>query len=311
MSHPDDEDTFTPWHAGEVHMHRSAGVADRMGVVGPRVIRSHLIDQHRLFFTELPFIVLGAVDANGDVWATLRAGLPGFLYSPDPSLLRIAIGRDRIDPADSGMNDGDAIALLGIQLETRRRNRLNGTIRRKQGDGFEVLVQESFGNCPRFITPRDLEFTRDPVIAGSSTGEELPHFDDASAELVLNADTLFVASYVEGSPGRRVDVSHRGGRPGFARFDGSALMIPDYAGNLFFNTLGNFFVNPRAGLVFVDWRNGDSLQMTGEAEVLFARDEGAGRAWRFIPKRIVRRKKALPLRMRLLAPVAVRELADT
>lgn len=311
MSHPDNEDTFSLWHAGEVHMQRCAGVADRMGLVGQRVIRRHLIDQHRLFFAELPFLVLGAVDGNGDVWATLRSGAPGFLHAPDPLLLRVAIGRERADPADSGMNDGDAIALLGIQLETRRRNRLNGIIRREQGDGFDVLVQESFGNCPRFITPRNLEFIRDPVAAGPDGTEELPHFDDASADLVLSADTLFVASYVDGSRGRRVDVSHRGGKSGFVRIDGNALTIPDYAGNLFFNTLGNFLVNPRAGLVFVDWRNGDLLQMTGQVEVLLSGREGAERAWRFIPKRIMRRKEALPLRMNLPASFAVRELVGT
>ena len=317
MSHPGNEDRFFPWHAGEVHMQRCVGVADRMGVVGPRVIRHHLIDQHRLFFAELPFVVLGAVDGNGDAWATLRAGVPGFLHSPDPLLLCAAIGRDRADPADNGMNDGDAIALLGIQPETRRRNRLNGVVRRGEGETFEVLVQESFGNCPRFITPRNLELTRDPAAAGPGTAEELPHLEGASAELVLRADTFFVASYVDGERGRRVDVSHRGGRPGFVRIvEDGTLTIPDYAGNMFFNTLGNFLVNPRAGLVFVDWRNGDLLQLTGRVEVFStcgerAPLEDAERAWRFAPERIMRRREALPLRMSLPAPFAARELAHT
>ena len=315
MSHPGNDDKLSPWHAGEVHMQRCAGVADRMGVVGPRVIRRHLIDQHRLFFAELPFVVLGAVDGRGDVWATLRAGTPGFLHSPDPSLLRVEIGRDQTDPADGGMNDGDAIALLGIQLETRRRNRLNGIVRRNRSEAFEVLVQESFGNCPRFITPRNLEFTRDPSITRVGATVELPCLDGASVELILRADTFFVASYVDAERGRRVDVSHRGGRAGFVRINGNTLTIPDYAGNMFFNTLGNFLANSRAGLVFVDWRSGDLLQMTGRVDVLTACSEGASfegaeRAWRFTPERIVRRADALPLRMSL--PVsAVRELADT
>lgn len=317
MSHPDNEDWSSPWHAGEVYMQRCLGVADRMNVVGPRVIRRQLIDQHRLFFAELPFIVLGAVDENGNAWATLRAGTPGFLHSPDPLLLRAAIGRDRKDPADSGMNDGDAIALLGIQPETRRRNRMNGIIRRDKCDELEILVKESFGNCPRFITPWSLQFTRDPAAAGPGISEELPHLESVSAELVLRADTFFVASYVDDERGRRIDVSHRGGRSGFVRVgEDGALTIPDYTGNMFFNTLGNFLINPRAGLVFVDWRNGDLLQMTGRVEVLSACGEdelldGAERAWRFIPELIVRRKEALPLRMNLSAPSVMRELADT
>lgn len=315
MSHPANEDDLSPWHAGEVHMQRCIGVAARMSVVGSRVIRRHLVDQHRLFFMELPFVVLGAVDGNGDAWATLRAGVPGFLDSPDPSRLLAAIGRDRADPADDGMNNRDAIALLGIQLETRRRNRLNGVIRRGGDDGFEVLVKESFGNCPRFITLRGLEFTRDPASAVPGRAEELPCLDGASAELVSRADTFFVASYVDDQQGRRIDVSHRGGRPGFVRLDGNVLTIPDYAGNMFFNTLGNFLVNPRAGLVFVDWRSGDMLQMTGHVEVMADCDQagssdGAERAWRFTPKRIMKRQQALPLRASLPAPFAVHQLAD-
>ncbi len=84
----------------------------------------------------------------------------------------------------------------------------------------------------------------------------LARLDTSAAHLIRNADTFFVASYVNGEDGhRRVDVSHRGGRSGFVRLDADdVLTVPDFAGNLFFNTLGNFLVNPKAGLVFVDSR---------------------------------------------------------
>jgi hypothetical protein len=36
-----------------------------------------------------------------------------------------------------------------------------------------------------------------------------------------------------------------------------------------FNTLGNFLVNPRAGLVFVDFESGTTLQLIGMAEILW------------------------------------------
>ena len=80
-----------------------------------------------------------------------------------------------------------------------------------------------------------------------------------------------------------------------------ALTIPDFAGNLHFNTLGNFLLNPRAGLTFVDFASGDLLQMTGEAEVILEAPEiaafqGAERLWRFRPRIVVRRPAALPLR---------------
>ncbi|MDR5671235.1 pyridoxamine 5'-phosphate oxidase family protein, partial [Burkholderia cenocepacia] len=96
-----------------------------------------------------------------------------------------------------------------------------------------------------------------------------------------------VASYVGDGAERQVDVSHRGGKAGFVRIgDDGVLTIPDFAGNLFFATLGNFRVNPRAGIVFADFETGDVLQMTGEAEVdldspEIAAFQGAERLWRF------------------------------
>lgn len=116
-------------------MQRSVGVVDRMAEVGKRVVRNHLNEQHRLFYPLLPFVVLGTVDPGGNAWATLRGGRPGFLLAASPYRLSIQIPRDTSDPADAGMEDGDALALLGIDLTTRRRNRLNGSIERHRGGG--------------------------------------------------------------------------------------------------------------------------------------------------------------------------------
>ena len=93
----------SPWHAGEQALQRQAGVAGRMEEVGRRVLRNHLIEQHRAFYPQLPFIVLGTVDGEGDAWATVRADTPGFLQSPDPYTLHVALGREEADPADAGI----------------------------------------------------------------------------------------------------------------------------------------------------------------------------------------------------------------
>lgn len=152
----------SPWHEGELAIQRSLGVVDRMDAPGRNFVRSFMPEQHQQFFPMLPFIVLGAVDPAGDVWASLRAGEPGFMQAPDAHALNVQLPRDRNDPADGGMEDGAAIAVLGIQLETRRRNRLNGTIRRTADDRFVVAVGQSFGNCPQYIQLRDFSFTREP-----------------------------------------------------------------------------------------------------------------------------------------------------
>ncbi len=293
----------SPWHDGEIALQEKAGVAARMKDVGARVLRDHLIDQHRQFYPQLPFIVLGTVDADGDAWATLRANYPGFLGSPDVHTLSVNLAREPGDPADRGMENGDAIGMLGIELQTRRRNRLNGTIARKAADRFDVTVGQSYGNCPQYIQLRDFGFSREPNISSAVSPVVSEALDARAAALISKSDTFFVASYADRDDGeRQVDVSHRGGKPGFVRIgEDGVLTIPDFAGNLFFNTLGNILVNGRAGLVFVDFDSGDLLQLSGDAEVVqdspeIAAFQGAERLWRFRPRRIVYRADALPLR---------------
>ncbi|SAK89918.1 2Fe-2S iron-sulfur cluster-binding protein [Caballeronia ptereochthonis] len=296
--------TQSPWHRGEIALQKAAGAYERMESVGRRVVRDYMPDQHRRFFAQLPFTVAGAVDERGDPWATLIAGQPGFMQTPDATTLSIGRARDPLDPADAGMSDGASIGLLGIELHTRRRNRVNGVIHRHDaGASFDVTVEQSFGNCPQYIRFRDFEFVRDPAVPSPVQPVMLDALSPRAREMIAGADTFFVASFFDREDGhRQVDVSHRGGKPGFVRLsDDGALTIPDFAGNLFFNTLGNILENGRAGLVFADFESGALLQLSGDAEVLLdspetAAFQGAERLWRFTPRRIVYREDALPLR---------------
>ena len=296
-------ETISPWHSGEIALQEKVGVAQRMGEVGRRVLRDHLIDQHRQFYPQLPFIVLGTVDAEGNAWATLRANRPGFLESPHSHRLSVDLPREPDDPADRGMEDGDAIGMLGIELHTRRRNRLNGTISRRAAGSFDVHVGQAYGNCPQYIQLRDFTFVREGTQPSVQRPVALDRLDGRATDMIEKADTFFVASYVGRENGeRQVDVSHRGGKPGFIRIsDDGVLTIPDFAGNLFFNTLGNILANPRVGLVFSDFESGDLLQLSGDAEVVLdspeiAAFQGAERLWRFRPRQIVYRPDALALR---------------
>ncbi len=263
------EQKLATWHAGEKAIQQKLGVAERMEVVGQRVIRDYMPDQHRQFFNQLPFIVLGSVDSRGDAWATLLVGEPGFITSPTSSVLDIDARADAGDPAGAGLRDGDAVGLLGIELHTRRRNRANGVIRASAGGALRFEVDQSFGNCPQYIQLRDYEFVREPGAPFAGTAHESSSIDPPARKMIEAADTFFVASYADREARRQVDVSHRGGKAGFVRVgDDGTLTIPDFAGNLFFATLGNILLNGKAGLVFVDFETGDVLQLTGDAEVI-------------------------------------------
>lgn len=290
----------SPWHAGERQLQEHVGVAERMEAFGRRVIRNELPDQHRKFYQQLPFMVYGAVDSSGNPWASVLEGEPGFAHSPAPGTLHFNTRPSAEDPAQ--LNDEAAIGLLGIELHTRRRNRINGRVHSMSTGGFDVSVEQSFGNCPQYIQLRQF---RSVPLADPSTRMplHLNGLDAAATAMIRAADTFFVASYVDINGGRAVDVSHRGGLSGFVRVEGNVLTIPDFAGNLHFNTLGNLLLNPRAGLLFIDFISGDVLQLTGRTEIILEDPtieafQGAERLWTFHVEQLVRRPAALALRWR-------------
>ncbi|MGO3986664.1 pyridoxamine 5'-phosphate oxidase family protein [Pseudomonas sp. SAS7] len=288
----------SPWHAGEKTLQEKVGVAERMEAFGQKVIRDYMPDQHRSFYHQLPFMVAASVDALGRPWATLLEGPEGFVSSPDPRVLTIDTTLPADDPATPGLVAGQAVGLLGIELHSRRRNRINGQIRQAAAGLLQVRVEQSFGNCPQYIQLRD--YTR--VAQPAQARVDATTLDATTVSMIQAADTFFVASYVEqGDDQRAVDVSHRGGRPGFVKVEGNRLIIPDYAGNLHFNTLGNLLVNPRAGLLFIDFSNGNVLQLCGRAEVLLDSPaiqdfEGAERLWTLEVEQVVWRPAAVSLR---------------
>ncbi|NWL77313.1 FAD-binding oxidoreductase [Pseudomonas taiwanensis] len=291
----------SPWHAGEKAIQERVGVSERMDEFGQRVIRDYMPDQHRDFYHQLPFMVVGAVDDQGRPWATLLEGPEGFVISPDPRRLEVSTSLDRQDPALSGLKVGSAIGMLGIELHTRRRNRINGILQRADAGHLEIAVEHSFGNCPQYIQKRT--YTRVEQRPGEHNArKDFAALDETLVEMIRKADTFFVASYVEHEDGQHsVDVSHRGGRPGFVKVTGNRLTIPDYAGNLHFNTLGNLLANPVAGLLFVDFASGDMLQLSGTTELIFdspliAAFEGAERLWTFEVRQAVLRPSALSIR---------------
>lgn len=294
-----------PFHSGERVIQARVGVEARMLDIGRRAIRDFMPDQHREFYAQLPFIVAGASDARGRPWASLLVGEPGFIRAPDPRRLEIGARPVDGDPLDACLVPGAAIGLLGIELHTRRRNRANGRVFASDRDGIGVGIEQTVGNCPQYIQGREWSWARDSRALQPGRVETLASFDAAARAQIAAADTLFVATrgptHDDGTAAS-ADVSHRGGRAGFVRLDDErTLTIPDFAGNNFFMTFGNLALDPRAGLVFVDFERGDLLSMTGRVDLLWDADDiasfdGAARAWRFHLDEAVRLRDALPLR---------------
>jgi predicted pyridoxine 5'-phosphate oxidase superfamily flavin-nucleotide-binding protein len=277
------------WHPGECALQTRAGVANRMAELGPRVLRDHMPDQHREFFPLLPYLVAGTVDATGQPHATLLTGPPGFAHSPRPDLLRLEL-------PGTELAAGAPIGLLGLQAHTRRRNRLNGRISGTDSNGVDVRVSQSFGNCPKYITSREALYEK---AAAPARGISMLALDPAAQDIVAGSDTFFIATaHPEAAhstdPAAGIDVSHRGGPPGFVQvLDERTLAVPDYVGNSFFNTLGNLQLDPRCALLFIDFATGDRVHLLALGEVAWRGEE---RMLRMEITAVTRTQGGLPLR---------------
>lgn len=263
----------TPFHKGEIAIQERMGERD-IETWAKKAIRPFMPDQHRMFFSAQPFLIVSARDGAGRPWATLLEGETGFVTSPDPESLVVNATPVRGDALEGAFDVSTDIGILGIEMATRRRNRVNGRVSQHDSTGFRFEVGQSFGNCPQYIRERDYWFASEPVSGTASRGKTL---SESQATWIRNADTFFIAS---GHKGERdhvangMDVSHRGGERGFVEVLGATkIRFPDYAGNRHYNTLGNILLDGRAGFLFLDFSTGSLLQLTGSATIEFDSDD--------------------------------------
>ncbi|WP_299378139.1 pyridoxamine 5'-phosphate oxidase family protein [uncultured Kiloniella sp.] len=269
----------TPFHKGELAVQRRVGVLENVHSYAPKFVRNFLPDQHREFYGQLPQIVVGSLDQKGRPWASMVVGQSGFISSPDRETLVIDNAPLSGDPLSENVEIGSPLGFLGIEFHTRRRNRLAGKVRgRTAKNGFTVDVDQSFGNCPQYIQARTPAYDENSELEVLKTLEEKSgkHSEilgKTAKGIIGKSDTFFIATayYPDNSDHRfGVDVSHRGGKPGFLKVvDDTTLLFPDFPGNNHFNTFGNIEVYPKAGLLVPDFETGDLLYITGEAEVIW------------------------------------------
>lgn len=261
------------FHPGERTVQLRAGeaaIADRNATM----VASTILSGARPFIQKQFMVVLASCDADGRPWSSVVYGQPGFVRPEGNATILLDMPFQKRDDTDlfwRNIEADPAIGMLFIELGTRRRYRVNGSVTRNDEAGIEIAVREAYPNCPRYIQRRHLrdlgaEFRPDGVATGSSIAGGIE-------TLVRTADTIFLAS---AHPDSGADASHRGGPRGFVELRGPrTLRIPDYNGNSMFNTFGNLELDPHIGLCIPDFEGGRLLHVSGRARLLWDQMDAA------------------------------------
>lgn len=276
------------FNKGELKVQKQLGVEDVAEKIG-NMIGNTIIKGAIPFVGRQTISIVSSLDLDKNVWISLLVGDFGFTKVVNPSEIYFDIEQIRSAKNDifySNINATPKIGTLFIDLATRRRIRINGDVSLEK-DKITVNVIEAYPNCPKYIQQRDIEKSEliNELSVEQSSGTSLT---TSQKEWIEDADTMFVGS--AGLDGK-LDASHRGGPKGFVEIiDEDVLKIPDYQGNNLYNTLGNFTENPNGGLLFIDFENKKTLQLTGEVSMTFNQDvhqeeldksTGTGRFWFF------------------------------
>jgi uncharacterized protein len=278
----------SPFHEGELLAQKQAGeevVARRNGQMIANMLTTGMAE----FIKQQNIVILSSVDHEQNVWASILFGLAGFVGAINPQMIEFDLAKVSINTDDifwTNILTVKQVGILLIEFVSRRRLRIGGAISWVEGDVLQLSIQECYPNCPKYIQRR--QFFHSATASNKKCSEvRSGHFlAPEHQRWIKSSDTFFVAS---AHPNRGADASHRGGNPGFVQvLNEQSIRIPDYSGNSIFNTLGNLVVNSRAGLLFVDFDCGRTLQLTGRVTINWHFSEpkdltgGTHRCWDFI-----------------------------
>lgn len=247
-------------HEGERAVQRRAGLTvDGWGSAGVGAVIPPVATE---FLGQQRMVVVGAADDTGAPWASALTGPAGFTAVVDDRTIVVRAQPAAGDPLAGRFDAERDIGMLAIEPASRKRMRVNGRAHR-DGDRLVIRTEQVYANCPKYIQTRTLG--EDAASAADSTAVTTRELTIDQQHWIAATDTFFVATH---AAGYGTDASHRGGNPGFVNVVGSRrLTWPDYVGNSMYMTLGNLELNPRCGLLFLDWESGHTLQLTGRAGV--------------------------------------------
>ena len=240
-----------PYHDGQREIQGEANsirAADKLSTwVGP------VAD----YANEADLIVLASADANTLHIAALSGPAPLATATAGDGAITVSLPRALTSHLPMERPWGGIV----INPATARRSRVAGHPM-LNGAHVEVPCTVAFTNCRKYMTPT------------SSTGTSL-HLGPADHEARATDDTWVIETVTRGetaflitaTPDGVADASHRGGPPGFLRYDatGGTIAWTEYLGDGMFVSTGNVRRVSRFALIVLDYESGDAVRLDGTA----------------------------------------------
>ena len=253
---------------------------------------------HERFIPFLEYQILtfiGSQDSQGNLWSSLIVGERGFINAPSIHEITFDLSKIKSNKNDIFFKNIETNSIAGLlfhEAQRRARYRAWGNVTMK-GNLLSFNINMGYPSCPKHIQQEIIELPKDlkkiEVKTESGTALNL-----AEKEWISNAHTFFIATQTKKGD---IESSHRGGSPGFIEIlENGHLRVPDYLGNSMFSTLGNIYENPKAALLFIDYKKGKTLQLSGLTKIEFNQNSEkdfnksgeTGRFWTFETKQWIK-----------------------
>lgn len=282
------------FHKGQLAVQKITGEEEVAKMRIP-MIRSTLHPRSIPFIEHQVLAFLGTEDSNGALWLSLMVGERGFITIPSEQEIRFNLGQvvsSQDDIFFTNIKTNATVGLLFHEAARRARYRAWGKVSTIEGHlCFDIRM--GYPSCPKHIQSEQIEVLEKPETL-STQYENGTTLCELERNWILGAHTFFICTQTKKGD---IEASHRGGDPGFIEIlENGAIRVPDYLGNSMFSTLGNIYENPKAALLFIDYKKGETLQLSGHAELQFDqssekdlyRSGETGRFWIFQTKQWIR-----------------------
>ena len=282
------------YHAGQLALQKITGEVEIAQRRIP-IVRSTLHPKSMPFIANQVLAFVGSEDNSGDIWLSLLVGEHGFISVPSNQVIKFDLAKivsNKEDIFFSNIISNPTVGLLFHEAERRARYRAWGIASEDNGH-LNFAIRMGYPSCPKHIQRERIEVS-DDLEAFTASYEKGVTLDEYAKEWILNAHTFFICTQTKKGD---IEASHRGGNIGFIQMlENDILRVPDYFGNSMYSTLGNIYENPKAALLFIDYEKGETLQLTGKAELQFdqnteddlRRSGDTGRFWTFETKKWIR-----------------------